>query len=99
VRVRPNIAKNLNLHHDDAPAHAALSVAQFLTSKCITMMSQPLYSPDLAPCDFFLFQKAKSAVKGHDFESTEDIQKSVTQALNDIPQVAFQECYKEWQQR
>ena len=85
------------LHHDNAPDHAAFSVAQFLTSKGITVMSQPPYSPDLAPCDFFLFQKAKSAMKGRHFESTEDIQRSVTQALNDIPQAAFQECYKQWQ--
>jgi hypothetical protein len=38
-------------------------------------------------------------MKRHHFESTEDIQRSVTQALNDIPQAAFQECYKQWQQR
>ena len=44
-------------------------------------MPQPPYSPDLPPCEFFSFQKAKSAVKGHHFESTEDIQRSVPQAL------------------
>jgi hypothetical protein len=57
MRVRPNIAKNWFLHHDNAPAHAALSVAQFLTSKRITVMPQSPYSPDLTPCDFRLFQK------------------------------------------
>jgi len=36
-------------------------------------------------------------MKGHHFESTEVIQSSVTQVLNDIPQAAFQECYKQWQ--
>jgi surfactin synthase thioesterase subunit len=35
-------------------------------------------------------------VKGHHSESTEDIQMSVMQALNDIPHAVFQECYKEW---
>jgi len=60
-------------------------------------MPQSPHSPDLASCDFFLFQKTKSAVKGQHFESTEDIQRSVKQALNYIPQVAFQECYKQWQ--
>ena len=44
-------------------------------------MLQPPYSPDLAPCDFFLFQKVKSAVKGYRFESTEDIHSSVTQTF------------------
>jgi hypothetical protein len=58
-------------------------------------MLQPPYAPDLAPCGFFLFQKVKTALKGHHFESTENIQKSVTQVLNDIPQNAFQECYKQ----
>jgi len=38
-------------------------------------------------------------VKGHHFESTENIQRPVTQALNYITQNAFQECYKEWQHR
>jgi len=38
-------------------------------------------------------------MKGHYFESTEDIQRSVTQALNNIPQAALQECYKPWQHR
>jgi len=36
-------------------------------------------------------------VKGHHFESTEGIQRSIKQVLNDIPQNAFQECYKQWQ--
>jgi len=97
MRVCPNIATNWILHHDNATAHAVFFVAQFLTSKGITVMPQPPYSPDLAPCDFFLFQKTKSAVKGHHFESTKDIQWSVTQALNDVPQAALQECYKQWQ--
>jgi len=97
MRVHPNIATNRILHHDNAPAHAAFCVAQFLTSKGIMVKPQPPYLPDLAPRDFFLFQKTKSAVKGRHFESTEDIQRSVTQALNDIPQATFQECYKQWQ--
>jgi hypothetical protein len=34
-----------------------------------------------------LFQKVKTALKGHHFESTEDIQRSVTQVLNEIPKM------------
>jgi len=62
-------------------------------------MPQPPSSPDLAPCDLFLSQKLKSAVKIHHFDSTEDIQRAVTQASNNIPQNVFQECYKGWQHR
>jgi len=60
-------------------------------------MLQPPYSPYFRPCDFFLLQKVKLAVKGHHFESAEDTQNSVTQALNDIPQNGFQEFYTQWQ--
>jgi len=38
-------------------------------------------------------------VKRHHFESTEDIQKAVTQVVNDASQIAFQECNKQWQHR
>jgi len=56
MRVRSNIATNWILDHDNAPAHAAFSVAQSFTFKGIAVMQQPPYAPDL-PCDFFLFQK------------------------------------------
>ena len=47
--------KSWLLHHDSAPAHNALSIRQFLAKKNIAVLEQPPYSPDLAPCDFFLF--------------------------------------------
>ena len=96
MRFRPNSAKNWNLHHNNGPARTAISVEQFLTSKCITVVPQPPYSPVLAPYDFFSFKKVKSAVKGHHFESTEDIQRAVSQAFNDIPEAVFQKCYKQY---
>jgi hypothetical protein len=43
------------LHHDSAPAHDALRVCEFMAKKAITKMDHPLYSPDLAPYNFWLF--------------------------------------------
>jgi len=65
-RKRPDKWKKNNwfLHHDNAPAHTSLVVRQFLTSKNITMIPPPFHSPDLAPCDFFLFPKMKLWLKG-----------------------------------
>jgi hypothetical protein len=40
------------LHHDNAPAHDALRVREFLAKKSITKVDHPPYSPDLVPCDF-----------------------------------------------
>ena len=59
-RKRPEIFDNSwILHHDNALAHTALSVREFLATKQITVLEHPAYSPDLAPNDFFLFPKIK----------------------------------------
>jgi len=56
VRVRPTIANNWLLHHDNAPCHMAISVIEFLAKKGIPVVPPPPYSPDLSPCDFFCSQ-------------------------------------------
>ena len=60
-RKRPELSANSSwiLHHDNAPAHTALSVREFLATKQITVLKHPAFSPDLAPNDFFLFPKIK----------------------------------------
>jgi hypothetical protein len=52
------------LHHDNAEAHRACSVKQFLAQKSITEMKHPPCSLDVAPYDFLLFTEIKSALKG-----------------------------------
>ena len=47
-RKRPELFAN-NLHHDNAPAHTALSVREFSATKQITVLEHPAYSSDLAP--------------------------------------------------
>lgn len=98
-RVRPEIADTWILHHDNAPCHRAFSVTQFLTSKNITLLPQPPYSPDISPCDFFLFPRVKQIVKGTHFESVTAIHKPVTRVLEALPVEAFQKCYENWKHR
>jgi len=70
------------LHHDNAPAHAALLTRWFLTDK-MTVVPHPPYSPDLAPSDFFLFSKPKMKLKGQRFQ-TEEIQAESQAVLNTL---------------
>ncbi|UYV71570.1 hypothetical protein LAZ67_8003713 [Cordylochernes scorpioides] len=58
---RPELwrSKSWILHHDNAPAHTALRISKFLQDHSTSVFPQPLYSHDLAPCDFFLFGKLK----------------------------------------
>jgi len=71
-RVRRDIADDWMLHHDNAPAHTTLSIREFLAKKNIPVLPHPLYSPDLAPCDFCLFPKLKLKLKGHHFGTMEN---------------------------
>jgi hypothetical protein len=47
------------LHHDNASAHDALTVREYLAKKSITKMEHDPYSPGLDPCDFWFFPKLK----------------------------------------
>lgn len=87
------------LHQDNAPAHNALSIRQFLAERNIAVLDHPPYSPDLAPCDFFLFPKLKGVIKGVHFPDVEAIKKAVTTELKRIPEESFQECIEAWQNR
>ena len=47
----------------------------------ITQVTQPPYSPDLVPCDFWLFSKLKSPLKGKRFQTFDEIQENMTGQL------------------
>ncbi|PNF41831.1 hypothetical protein B7P43_G16624, partial [Cryptotermes secundus] len=64
------------LHHDNAPSHTLLVVQQFLAEKNIPVITQPPYSPDLTPSDFWLFPTLKMGIKGTHFPTMEDIKSS-----------------------
>jgi hypothetical protein len=49
-------------------------VQQFLAAKNMAVVPHPPYSPDLAPCDFFLFPRMKSNLKERRFQDVTEIQ-------------------------
>ncbi|GFX83129.1 protein GVQW3 [Trichonephila clavipes] len=75
------------------------SVNRFLAGKNIPVSPQSPYSPDLSPCNFFLFPKLKNHLKGHHFGTLENIQTAVTDQLKAIPISEFYQCYEEWKKR
>ena len=99
VRVRREIANTWFLHHDNAPSHTSFATREFLSQHNITTLPHPPYSPDLAPCDFSLFPKLKTQLKGHHSGTAENVQAAATRALNNISNEDFLRCYEEWQQR
>ena len=84
------------LHHDNAPAHSSNLVLQFLAKHKIVQLRQPSYSPNMPPCDFWMFPKLKMALKGKRFDDIETIQNNATCELKAIPKSAFEDCFKMW---
>jgi hypothetical protein len=91
-RKRPELWPNYwILHHDNAPAHKAPSVKQFIAQKSIT-------ERDLAPNDLWLSPKIKSVLMEQRFYDTEDLKK-MPMVLKAIPQQEFQKCFQKWAKR
>jgi hypothetical protein len=99
-RKRPELWPNdWILHHDNDPAHKALSVKQFLPQISITKIKHSPYSPYLAPNDLLPFPKIKSSLKGTIVAGYWRHPINVTVALKDVPQQEFQKCLQQWQHR
>nr|APL98289.1 putative DD34D transposase [Bactrocera tryoni] len=86
-RARPQYreAGSWRLLHDNAPCHRSTLVTDFLTKNSILTINHSPYSPDLAPCDFYLFGKLHLPMKGHWFQDISAIQKATTDILKSIP--------------
>jgi transposase len=69
------------LHHGNALYDTAISANEFLAKNDISVVPQPPHSPDLSPCDCFLFSKLKFHLKGRHFGTVDNIQKVVTDQL------------------
>ena len=75
-----------HFNQDNAPVHNSIIVTDYLTKMDIKTVPQPPYSPDLAPCDFWLFPK----LRGCRYETIEEMKKAVTKVTDTLTQEAFQ---------
>ena len=60
-RKRPALFKSgqWHFHQDNAPVHNSILVTDYLSKMGIKTVPQPPCSPDLAPCDFWIFPKLR----------------------------------------
>jgi histone-lysine N-methyltransferase SETMAR len=93
------VSRNWQLHHDNAPAYSSQLIQSFLAKHGIPVVCQAPYSPDMAPCDFWLFPKLKRPLKGSRFDSRKDIMRNALKELRSLPEEAFQKCFQQWKER
>ena len=56
----------------------------------INTVPHPPYSPDLAPCNFWLFPK----LRGHRYETTEEMKETVMKVIDTLTQGDFHEAFQ-----
>jgi len=78
------------LHHDNASSHSAIIIRKFLTKNETNTIQQPSNSPDMAFCDFFLFDRVKKPLWGTRFNSRKEVIEKSKTALMAIPTIEFQ---------
>ena len=101
----PAIFKSGQWHfqQDNTPVHNSILVSDYLTKIGINTVPHPLYSPDLAPCDFCFFPKLKEKLWGCRYETIEEMKEAVTKVIDTLTQEGFQgvfqkllEQYNKW---
>jgi hypothetical protein len=60
----------------------------------MSVIPHPPYSPDLAPCDFFLLPKIKLKLKGRRFDTNEEMQAESQRVLDTLTEKDFQEAFQ-----
>ena len=84
----------IKLLHDNAPAHKSTTVQEYLKESGLDILDHPPYSPDLSPCDYWLFPRLKEMLAGHRFESRCGIGSAVNQCLQDIPKEDYRAAFR-----
>lgn len=87
------------LHMDNAPAHASDLVQQGLNSMQWPILEHPPYSPDLSPCDFFLFPYLKRQLRGRQFPDTNMLRLEIDRLMGLITVQQWQDVFKDWLHR
>ena len=84
---RPALFKSgqWHFHQDNAPVHNSILVTDYLTKMGIKTLPQSPYSPDLAPCDFWLFPK----LTGCRYKTIEEMKEAVTKVIDTLTQEDF----------
>lgn len=91
--------KTILLHHDNARPHTAAATNDYLKTKKVECIGHPPYSPDLAPCDFFLFPNIKDKLRGIRFNTAEEAVEAYRKLLSEVPSEDWKICFKKWLER
>jgi histone-lysine N-methyltransferase SETMAR len=97
---RPGIcAEDFILHQDNAPPHTAGLTQSEIDFIGFRKVSNPPYSPDLAPCDFEVFPVIKRALRGHRHADRQELITHVHSIVRGIPREFYSNTFMKWIRR
>ena len=67
----------------------------FLASEKVKVKNHPPYSPDLSPCDFFLFPRLKKMLSGNKYTSRFSLGSAIYQCLLQIPKEDYLSAFRD----
>ncbi len=82
------------IHQDNASCHTSNRTIAFFLNQ--DLLAHPPYSPDLAPCDFFIFPFLKKQLRGHRHQNLRDLKTAVSRVLRNISEQECQEALVSW---
>ena len=84
-----------HFHQDNTPVHNSILVTDYLSKMGIKTVPQLPYSPDLAPCDFWLFPK----LRGCRYETIEEMKEAMTKVIDTLTQEDSHGAFQKWLER
>jgi histone-lysine N-methyltransferase SETMAR len=84
---------------DNSICHNGKMITQEISDAKFERLPHPAYSPDLSPCDFWLFGMLKQKVKDRAFQRLEEILEAVTLLSNDVTFEQLQSIFLNWMER
>lgn len=81
----------IKLLHDNAKPHKHANVIKYLNEEGVELLPHPRYSPDLAPCDFWLFDYIKSNLG--DYNDEDSLFEAVSTMVSEISNQEYKKTF------
>ena len=89
----------VHLLHDNASSYKCEVVKSFWASEKVNVLNHLPYSPDLSPCDFFLFPMLKKMLSGNKYTSRSSLGSAIYQCLQQIAKEDYLSAFRDWIKR
>ena len=100
LKFRPKSGlKGIKLHLDNARAHNSKLTRQKISNYNIMRIPHPVYSPDIAPCNFWLFGKLKEYLKGKRFDDENELFDTILTFSMKISKDEIKKVFNKWIRR